>query len=253
MEGRARRRAKGYSWTRDCTLITKDEAMTEVAPIVRQLAAKYMGRGLPREDLMQSGYEGALVAYRKFDPTRGVKFTTYAYYWVEKYLQRAVNNEGREIRIPQAVHDYKITPVERAARELEQELGRDPTAVEIAERTGLEVMETQDILDLSRQVVISLDSDEAALIPSPEPGPEELTEDAMRRGAIMEALDLLSTIHKEVTMLRMGIYDGRSWSLGEVAGRMNVSRQRVQQIERDALEALRRHPTARRLLSGWRT
>ena len=232
--------------------MTIDEAIQEVTLIVGQIASKYMGRGLPLEDLMQSGFEGALVAYKKFDPERGVKFITYAWAWIEKYIQRAVNTEGRAIRLPQAVHDYKITPVERAARELEQELGRDPTTAEIAERAGLEVMETQDILDLSRQFVISLDSDDAELIPSPEPGPEDLTTDVMRREAIVEALGLLSIIHKEVIMLRIGLHDGSNWSLGEVADKLGVSRQRVQQIERDALETLRRHPTARRLLSGWK-
>ena len=236
-----------------------DEAIQEVTPIVGKLAAKYMGRGLPREDLMQSGFEGALVAFKKFDQERGVKFTTYAYAWVEKYIRKAVNTEGRAIRLPNHIHDTKITPVERASRELEQELGRDPTTQEIAGRAGMEEDETQDILDLSRQYVISLDEleeeEERGGRPAQpiehDPTPEELAEDALRWKAVMEALDLLSVIHKEVIALRFGFYDGNNWSLGDVATKLGVSRQHVQQLERDALEALRQHPTARRLLSGW--
>ena len=236
-----------------------DEAIQEVTPIVGKLAAKYMGRGLPREDLMQSGFEGALVAFKKFDQERGVKFTTYAYAWVEKYIRKAVNTEGRAIRLPNHIHDTKITPVERASRELEQELGRDPTTQEIAGRAGMEEDETQDILDLSRQYVISLDEleeeEERGGRPAQpieqDPTPEELAEDAMRWKSVMEALDLLSVVHKEVIVLRFGFYDGNNWSFSDVASKLGVSRQHVQQLERDALEALRRHPTARRLLSGW--
>ena len=226
--------------------------MQEVGPIVGQLAVKYMGRGVTRDDLMQSGYEGALIAYRKFDPGRGVKFGTYAYYWIEKYLQRAVNIEGRAIRLPQAVHDTKIMPVERAVKDLEQELGRGPTIDEIAERAGLNVVEVQDILNLSRQIVVNLDSKEIAFMPSPDLSLDELTEDTIQSVAIREALGLLSDRHREVIQLRMGLVDGYNWSLRDIADKINLSRQRVQQLEKDALEALRQHPTARRLLGSWK-
>src|SRR3990167_5119012 len=104
--------------------VTKEEAIEQVRGLVVNIARSYYGRGVEMDDLIQSGFEGALIAFYKFDPTRGVKFSTYAYPWIEKKIRAVVDAEGRDIRLPEWVHTKLAGPIDRISKSLEQEFGR---------------------------------------------------------------------------------------------------------------------------------
>jgi len=231
--------------------LSKDEAIESVHGLVMSIARRYYGRGVEMDDLTQSGFEGALIAWYKFDPVRGVKFSTYAYPWIEKKIRDTVNAEGRDIRLPQWVHEKLAGPIDRISKSLEQEFGRLPTAKEVADELGIDEQKVEDAVGWMGLTTIDIDSPEARAVVSEEPGPEELANNALRAEAIANVLSVLSERHREVLELRFGLRDGKVWSTREVGVKLGISGSAVAKAEAEALRALRAHPTARRLLQGW--
>ena len=203
------------------------------------------------EDLIQSGTEGALIAYGKFNPEMGVKFSTYSYPWIEKKIRATVDAEGRAIRLPEWVHVQLVGPVDRATKTLEQQLTRSPTITEIAIEAGLTEAEVESAIGWMSSRTVDIDDPELRSIKSEEPGPEELTNETLRNETVSGALGMLSERHRDVLELRFGLRDGRIWTTREVGVELGISGAGVAKIEAEALRALRAHPTARRNLRNW--
>jgi len=232
-------------------LISKAEAVQDVRNLVIDIALKYYGLGVEMDDLIQSGMEGVLIAYNKFDPEAGVKFSTYAYAWIEKKVRATVDAQGRDIRLPEWVHTQLVGPVDRATKTLEQQLSRRPTITEIAIEAGLTEAEVESAIGWMTSRTVDIDDPELRAIQSDEPGPEELTNETLRNESVAGALDMLSERHRDVLELRFGLRDGRIWTTREVGEELGITGSAVAKAEAEALRALRAHPTARRDLRNW--
>ncbi|MFH2102702.1 MAG: sigma-70 family RNA polymerase sigma factor [Chloroflexota bacterium] len=232
----------------------REHLITANSRLVISVAKKYMGRGVPFLDLIQEGNIGLIRATKKFDYRRGHKFSTYATWWIRQAVTRAIADQGRTIRVPVHMGD-QINKLLRVQHQLTQRLGRDPTVEELADALEVTPKKVENMIQVARRP-LSLetptdDEEDSVLgdfIEDEEAAPPDDTATYnLLRENLGEVLNGLPPREVRILQLRYGLLDGQAYTLEEVGRKMGVTRERVRQIEAQALSRLR-HPTIRRKL-----
>jgi RNA polymerase primary sigma factor len=222
----------------------KERMINSNLRLVVHVAKRYRGHGVPFGDLIQDGVIGLNRAVEKFDWRKGFKFSTYATWWIRQAVQRSVAGQARTIRVPTHVHERRQT-LNRHARRLETELGRPPTEQELAKATGLKLQHVEEALSVpeARASLNSPVGDEDGsefgdlFADETTASPEELAEDALRARAVREALSQLPERERRILELRFGI-DSDPQSLEAIGAELELTRERVRQLEAQALARL---------------
>jgi len=213
--------------------------------LVVSLARRYTRASMPLLDLIQEGNVGLVRAVEKFDYARGFKFSTYATWWIRQSIGRAIAEQSRTVRLP--VHQVeKLSRLSRTRRDLSASLGRDATDAEVAAELGVPVENVHDLDAISRtpaslDALVGEDGGTTLgdLVDAADPGPEDLVIDRATRAALIGHVERLSEREADVIRSRYGLVPGPKQTYEQISGRLGVSRERVRQIEREALERLR--------------
>jgi len=235
----------------------REHLITANSRLVISVAKKYMGRGVPFLDLIQEGNIGLIRAAKKFDYRRGHKFSTYATWWIRQAVTRAIADQGRTIRVPVHMGD-QINRLLRTSHQLTQMLGRDPTTEELAESLGVTPKKVENMIQVARRPIsleTPTDEEEDSILSdfiqdNDSPAPTDIVTHSLLREQLRDVLHSLPPREVRILQLRYGLHDGQSYTLEEVGRKMGVTRERVRQIEAQALSRLR-HPSHRRVLADY--
>lgn len=235
----------------------REHLITANSRLVISVAKKYMGRGVPFLDLIQEGNIGLIRATKKFDYRRGHKFSTYATWWIRQAVTRAIADQGRTIRVPVHMGD-QINKLLRIQHQLTQRLGREPTVEELAVALDVPPKKVENMIQVARRPLsleTPTDDEEDSVLgdfieDEEAPAPDDTATYNLLREHLEEVLNSLPPREVRILQLRYGLLDGQAYTLEEVGRKMGVTRERVRQIEAQALSRLR-HPSIRRKLRDY--
>ncbi len=235
----------------------REHLITANSRLVISVAKKYMGRGVPFLDLIQEGNIGLIRATKKFEYRRGHKFSTYATWWIRQAVTRAIADQGRTIRVPVHMGD-QINKLLRIQHQLTQRLGRGPTVEELAETLEVPPKKVENMIQVARRPLsleLPTDDEEDSMLgdfieDDEAPPPDDTATYNLLKEHLGLVLDSLPPREVRILQLRYGLLDGQSYTLEEVGRKMGVTRERVRQIEAQALSRLR-HPSIKRRLRDY--
>lgn len=235
----------------------REHLITANSRLVISVAKKYMGRGVPFLDLIQEGNIGLIRATKKFDYRRGHKFSTYATWWIRQAVTRAIADQGRTIRVPVHMGD-QINKLLRIQHQLTQRLGREPTVDELAVSLDVPPKKVENMIQVARRPLsleTPTDDEEDSVLgdfieDDEAPPPDDSATYNLLREHLEDVLNGLPPREVRILQLRYGLLDGQAYTLEEVGRKMGVTRERVRQIEAQALSRLR-HPSIRRKLRDY--
>jgi RNA polymerase primary sigma factor len=235
----------------------REHLITANSRLVISVAKKYMNRGVPFLDLIQEGNIGLMRATKKYEYRRGYKFSTYATWWIRQAISRAVADQGRTIRVPVHMGD-QINKMMRIQHELTQQFDRKPTLEELAEALEVTPEKVEHMLQVARRPLsLELPTDDEGdstlgdFIEDDEiPQPDDSATTNLLKEQLIAVLEDLPSREVRILQLRFGLLDGQSYTLEEVGQKMGVTRERVRQIQAQALSRLR-HPSVKRCLRDY--